>query len=80
MIQTSTAYQAAITGGASSPDAPEPGQEAVVRFRVAGMASPLRRIAMWDGQQWRFSQHGAVIDAECIAWFPLPAEEVASHE
>lgn len=72
--------QTAAPAWRSGEDAPEPGQEAVVRFRVTGMASPLRRIAMWDGQQWRFSQHGAVIDAECIAWFPLPAEEVASHE
>ena len=59
----------------SGEDAPEPGQEAVAKFRVEGMERPMRQIAEWDGQRWRFPRQGATIDAQCIAWFPLPKEE-----
>ena len=59
----------------SGEDAPEPGQEAVAKFRVEGMERPMRQIAEWDGQRWRFPRQGATIDAQCIAWFPLPKED-----
>lgn len=72
--------QTAAPAWRSGEDAPEPGQEAVAKFLVNGMERTLRMIAEWDGVQWRFPGHGAVIDAECIAWLPLPKEEVSSNE
>ena len=59
----------------SGEDAPEPGQKAVAKFRVEGMERPMRQIAEWDGARWRFSNGGATIDAECVAWYPIPGEE-----
>lgn len=72
--------QTAALAWRSGEDAPEQGQEAVTKFRVNGMEQPMRKIAEWDGQQWRFPGHGPVIDAECIAWFPIPSDEVNSDE
>ena len=70
--------QTAAPAWRSGEDAPEPGQEAVAKFRVEGMERPMRQIAEWDGQRWRFPRQGATIDAQCIAWFPLPKEEAQS--
>ena len=70
--------QTAVPAWRSGEDAPEPGQEAVAKFRVEGMERPMRQIAEWDGQRWRFPRQGATIDAQCIAWFPLPKEEAQS--
>lgn len=51
------------------------GQQAVGKFQADGMAKPLQMIVKWDGSRWRFPNGGATIDAECVAWFPIPGEE-----
>lgn len=59
----------------SPQEPPEDGQLAVARFRVPGMSHPMRSLAQWSGGRWYFSGHGATIDAECIGWWPIPADE-----
>lgn len=51
------------------------GQQAVAKFRVDAKDTPRRMIAEWNGSRWRFPNGGATIDAECVAWFPIPGEE-----
>lgn len=47
-------------------------REVVAKFEVAG--SIVKKIVMWDGDSWCFLS-GAVIDAECLGWLPLPEED-----
>lgn len=37
----------------------------------------LKQVAWWDGylKKWKFKKYGTDIDAKCVSWFPLPAEE-----
>lgn len=51
------------------------GQQAVAKFRVDAKDKPRRMIAEWNGSRWCFPNGGATIDAECVAWFPIPGEE-----
>ena len=65
-----------------------PGQEfpqkdkqlAVALFKAEGADHPIRSIVEWNDsiRAWRFPRNGATIDAKCVGWFPLPAEEGAS--
>ena len=50
-------------------------QKAFCKFACEGMAKPLERVAIYDMTMntWSFPA-GGTIDAECVAWFPLPAE------
>lgn len=50
---------------------------AVAKFQVPGMSKPMRSLVQWSGGRWRFPGHGATIDAECIGWWPVPADEEA---
>ena len=49
--------------------------DAVACFAVDGMAEPIRRLARWDGLHWKFSKDGAVIDAQCLRWSPIPKDD-----
>lgn len=52
---------------------PQEGQIAVGKFAVPGKGEPLRTIVRYQGGRWRFPT-GAEIDAECVAWFPIPKD------
>lgn len=60
-------------------DAPEPDQQAVVKFRTAAMVPPIMMIALWDGQHWRYCKYGKAIGYECVSWFPIPGEADETH-
>lgn len=55
---------------------PKAEQLAVAKFRVEGLPKPMQRIAQWSKGRWCFPA-GATIDAECIGWWPIPADEEA---
>lgn len=55
---------------------PQAEQLAVAKFRVEGLPKPMQRIAQWSKGRWCFP-NGATIDAECIGWWPIPADEEA---
>lgn len=52
---------------------PKAEQLAVAKFRVKGLPKPMQRIAQWSKGRWCFPT-GATIDAECIGWWPIPAD------
>lgn len=56
----------------------KPRQDAVALFRLEKGEAPVRMIATWINGFWHISPDGALIDAECVGWFPLPEEE--DHE
>ena len=49
-------------------------KEVVAKFAVHGLDKPKKMICMWDGESWCFT-HGAVIEAECTGWWPIPEVE-----
>lgn len=58
----------------------QPGKEdppapilAVAKFAVEGTDRTIKSICKWNGKAWTF-ENGTTIDAECVAWFPLPEE------
>ena len=53
-------------------------QDAVALFRLEKGENPVRMIATWINGAWHISPDGALIDAECVGWFPLPEED--GHE
>ena len=53
-------------------------QDAVALFRLEKVEAPIRMIATWINGAWHISPDGALIDAECVGWFPLPEED--DHE
>ena len=55
---------------------PESGRLAVAKFHIEGSLKPMRSIVQWNKGQWCFP-YGATIDAECIGWWPIPADEEA---
>ena len=54
---------------------PENPVDAVAKFRIDGKDDPMTTVARWNGTQWVFRNTRATIDAECVKWFPLPAED-----
>lgn len=48
-------------------------KEVVAKFTMQGLDKPKKMLCMWDGEDWCFS-HGAVIEAECLGWWPIPEE------
>ena len=49
--------------------------DAVAKFKIDGKESPTISITRWTGAQWVFRNTRATIDAVCVGWFPLPADE-----
>lgn len=58
-------------------EAPASGQLAVGRFFIEGAPQPLRTIVRWERGHWCFPASKDNIDAECIGWWPIPADEEA---
>lgn len=52
--------------------------DAVAVFDLNGK-SVLRKLAHWSGSQWQFPG-GVAIEAKCIKWYPLPADEEVTNE
>ena len=48
-------------------------REVLAKFDI-GTDKQKKMLVMWDGDSWCFP-HGAVIDAECVGWWPVPEEE-----
>lgn len=59
----------------SPQEQPKDGSLAVAKFRVPGAPNPMRSLVQWSGGRWCFPGHGATIDAECIGWWPVPADD-----
>lgn len=51
-------------------------QDAVALFRLEKNEKPIRMIATWSNGAWHNSPGGALIDFECVGWFPIPEEDV----
>lgn len=57
---------------------PHEPRHAVAIFDCEG--ARIRQLVYWDGEVWRFKPGGPKVDAKCLHWFPVPAEEVVSDE
>ena len=56
-------------------DQPAEPLDAVAKFQADSKEDPIISIARWNGAQWVFRNTKATIDAVCVGWFPLPADE-----
>lgn len=61
----------------SPQEQPKDGSLVVAKFQVPGSPEPIRNIVRWSGGRWCFTGHGTTIDAECIGWWPIPADREA---
>lgn len=56
-------------------ESPKGPMAAVAKFDVDG--SQIQRLAQWDGSRWNFpGPDGSPIDAKCVAWWPVPGDDV----
>lgn len=52
---------------------PHEPRHAVAIFDCEG--ARIRQLVFWDGTVWRFKPGGPKVDAKCLHWFPVPAED-----